>query len=211
MADPQAGQHPEGPLSVLLVEGDTDLIFYDRVKELCLDASNRATVGQIAGLFNVNLKILNALVTRHRGERIRAYCCLDRESRYAQTPEFDLAFIRSELRARGTTNVLSVDAIIATQMIESWFLYDIMGIYRFLRIPKVKRNPKAYRPPERFRETDLKALFSRYGRIYREGKRAKNFIEHLDVVSIASGCLELRDGVAMINRQATDGTSHLFP
>ncbi len=207
MTDP----HPEGPLSVLLVEGDTELIFYDRVKELCLDASNRATVVQIAGLFNVNRKILNALVTKYEGERIRAYCCLDRESRYAQTPEFDLAFIREELRARDATNVLSVDAIIATQMIESWFLYDIMSIYMFLSVPRAKRNLKAFRPPERFRETDLKALFSRYGSTYREGKRAKNFIEHLDVARIASECPELRDGVAMINKQATDGTSHLFP
>jgi len=199
------------PLSVLLVEGDTELLFYERVKAQCLRPSNRITIRHIGGLFNVNGKILRVLTSEYEDRMVRAYCCLDRESRSAPTPEFDLTLIRDELKARNVTNVLSVDAVIATQMIESWFFYDIAGIYAYLKVPKAKRKVRAYSPPEKFREKDLKALFRRYGKNYQEGKRTKPFIDQLDIAAIAADCEELKEGIAMINRQARDETSYLFP
>lgn len=151
------------------------------------------------------------LTSRYQDQMVGAYCCLDRESRYAKTPGFDLTLIRNTLKARDVTNVLRVDAVIATQMIESWFFYGIAGIYTYLKVPKAKRKARAYSPPEKFREKDLKALFRRYGKNYREGKRAKPFIDQLDIATIAAKCEELKEGIALINRRAKDATSHLFP
>lgn len=110
---------PQRPLSLLLVEGQTDCIFYTRVRSVCLAGVARISVDHLRGLFNVNKKILHRLTARDPQTPVRAYCCLDRESRYGKTPGVDLDFIRAELRNRQARHVLSVEAIIATQMIES--------------------------------------------------------------------------------------------
>ena len=160
-----------------------------------------SNVEQIHGLFNVNKKILSALSSRHTDRAVRAYCCLDRESRYASTPDFDLDLVRQKTRDLKLTNVVSVDAIIATQMIESWFLYDLAGIYRYLRVPKARRNMKAYSPPEAFRVSDLKELFRRHGKTYCEGRRARHFIERLDMAGIVRGSRALGEGIRLIVSQ----------
>jgi hypothetical protein len=93
-------------LSVLLVEGPTEAIFYGRIKEKFLQAHCACKIEPIEGLYNVNKKVLNALKTRNTDRSVRAYCCFDRESRYAITPEFDLGFIRAELKRDRVINVL---------------------------------------------------------------------------------------------------------
>jgi hypothetical protein len=189
-------------LTVLLVEGPTEEIFYTRVKTVYLDRRCSVKIECLSGLFNVNKKILQALTTKYTGQRVRAYCCLDRESRYAKVPDFELNLVKRSLRQRGASNILSVDAIIATPMIESWFFYDIAGIYTHLRVPKAKRAPKKYRPPEAFAVKDLKDLFRRYGKNYIEGDRAENLINKLDLDTIVCQCKALRDGIDLILSRA---------
>jgi hypothetical protein len=186
-------------LTLLLVEGDTDQLFYERVKSALVPG--RCAVEVIGGLWNVNKKILCALA-RRRDEQIRAYCCLDKESRYAPLPVFDLKFIRRELKERGIANVLSVDAIVAVQMLESWFFHDLDGIYRYLQAPKSKRNMKAYDPVEALRDADLMRLFRQHGKEYEKGRRAKHFIDRLDVHRILERCPALREGIAKMRHRA---------
>jgi hypothetical protein len=191
---------PGNILSVLLVEGPTEAIFYGQIKDRYLSPGCACKIECIEGLRNVNEKILDALKMKNSDRSVRAYCCLDRESRYAKTPEFDLGFIRADLKKNRVTNVLSVDQIIATQMIESWFFHDIMGIYKYLKVPQANRSPKAYAPVERLRVKDLKDLFRRYDKVYSEGERARHFIESLDIEIICSRCKTLRDGIALRRR-----------
>lgn len=193
-------------LSLLLVEGPTESLFYGRIKRLFLDRFCSVTIEPITGLFNVNKKILSALKTRHIDRHVRAYCCLDRETRYSKTPQFDLGFIRNKIVAMNIRNVLSVDAIIATQMIESWFFYDIEGIYQYLRVPHSQRNLKAFNPPEAFRESHLKQLFRKHDKIYHEGRRASHFIDNLNVAKIVAECTALRDGINLILAQGNNCT-----
>jgi len=192
------------------VEGDTEVLFYQRVKEQLLGDIRRVTIEQLHGIFNINKKILNKIFMKSQSEIIRVYCCLDRESRHAVTPGFDIDFIKKEVVSKRLINVLGVDAIIATQMIESWFFYDLDGIYKFLEAPKAQRKKRAYQPPERFRVKDLGDLFRRHNRVYQEGKRAANFINHLDIGKIARECKEMREGLELIRRQARDRTNHIF-
>lgn len=185
-------------LSVLLVEGPTEKHFYTRVKDRYLKGHCSCIIQVVEGLFNINDKVLHALKTKNTDRLVRAYCCLDRESRYSKTPGFDIDFIRADLKKENISNVLSVDKIIATQMIESWFFYDIAGIYKYLKVPRAQRNMKAYVPVEGFRVSHLKELFRRHKKVYSEGDRAKHFIESLDLESIVSQCSDLRDGVQSI-------------
>lgn len=106
---------------------------------------------------------------------------------------------------------LSVNLIKATQQIESWFFYDIEGIYIYLKVPKSQRKRNAYQPPERFGYRDLQRLFEKYGKTYMKGKRAESFINKLDIEKIVCNCKELREGIQLIQSQAGDLTNHLFP
>lgn len=187
---------PRQILSVLLVEGPTERLFYERVKHTYLDCPCR--IEEMEGLFNINKKILHALSTKNRTHQVRAYCCLDSESRYSKTPGLDLKFVRSELMRAGILNVLSIEGIIARQMIESWFFYDIAGIYRYLRVPRSQRRLNAYRPVERYRVENLKKLFRRYGKVYTEGERARGLIQSLDLPCIINQCAALRRGIERI-------------
>ncbi len=200
-------------MSLLLAEGATDEVFYLLVKGSFL-ADCRCTVRELGGLFNVNRKIINEILrccNNHTDDLFRVYCCLDRESRDGTTPGFDVGTIVKYVRDNDLRQVLSVDVILATQQIESWFLYDIEAIYKHLKVPRAKRNPRRYQPPEKFTYKDLQKLFERYGKAYNKGRRAANFISNLDLNRIAKQCAELRDGIALIKSQAEDRSNHLFP
>ncbi len=100
---------------------------------------------------------------------------------------------------------------IPRQQIESWFFYDVEQIYGFLRVPRAQRKPRAFKPPEKFGYMDLQRLFDRYGETYNKGKKAANFINHLNIEKIVSNCKELREGVKLVQSHADDLTNHLFP
>jgi len=200
------------PISLLLVEGETDKLFYKRIKNEFFTGS-RVTTQNLYGLFNINKKIINRIVEyskRHEDERIRVYCCLDRESRDDKVPEFDIKKITKYVKDENIRKIQSINSIIATQQIESWFLYDIDGIYKFLKVPVSKRNPKSFQPPGKFVYKHLQRLFERYNRTYTKGKRTENFINQLDIKKIVSNCKELREGIELIQSQSNDLTNHLF-
>ena len=106
-------------------------------------------------------------------------------------------------------SVLSIDLMTATQQIESWFFYDIEGIFKYLEVPKSQRNARTYGTPEKFNYKDLQRLFERYGKTYAKGRRAANVINSLDNDKIVRSCKELREGIQLIQSQAADLTNHL--
>lgn len=204
MAKPHDKQGCEKHMSLLLVEGETEMVFYKRIQDISLRGC-RSTIYDLKGLYNINKKIINRIVDyagNHEDEKIRVYCCLDRESRYGEVPGLNIGKIEGHIKDTRIVNVLSVDLIKATQQIESWFLYDIENIYGFLRVPKHERNLRAYNPPEGFGYKDLQRLFERHGRSYNKGKDGANFINNLDVEKIARECKELRDGIELIMRNS---------
>jgi len=201
------------PVSLLLAEGSTDEIFYKKVIISHL-MDCRTTIRNLHGLRNINAKVIDQIVgyiQKHRDEVIRVYCCLDRESRYGQVPGFDIKKIKKYIQDENLNSVLSIDLIRATQQIESWFFYDIEGIYVYIRVPKSQRKLNAFRPPEKFGYRDLQRLFERYEKTYSKGKRVESFINKLDIKKIVCNCKELREGIHLIQFQAGDLTNHLFP
>ena len=121
-------------LSVLLVEGQTEVVFYNEIKRLYL---KNTTIEHLNGNFNINRKILDKITYKYSDRPVRVYCCVDRESRFGQVPNLDLDLIREEIVSKNFDNVLSIDSIIATKMIESWFFYDVSGIYTYLKMSSI--------------------------------------------------------------------------
>lgn len=195
---------PQKEVALIFVEGDTEKEFYTKLAETYLHGISKAVIN-MHGIGNVHRNVLGkaeAFLHQHGDVTVRIYCCIDRESR-DHNPPLDIDDLRSELKKQRDFNrVLSADAIIATQMIESWFFYDIGGIYKFLKVPRNLRNTTKFRPPEKFTHLDLSKLFARFGKTYIKGRKCANFINHLDLGEIYGRCSELSVGLNLIIGQA---------
>lgn len=187
-------------VALIFVEGDTEKEFYTKLAESYLRGISKSIIN-LHGIYNVHRNVLGkteAFLHQHSDVTVRIYCCIDRESR-DHNPPLDIAELRSTLKEQQDFNrVLSADAIIATQMIESWFFYDIDGIYKFLKVPRNLRNHTKFRPPEKFTHLDLSKLFARFGKTYIKGRKCANFINHLDLGEIYGSCNELSAGLNLI-------------
>jgi hypothetical protein len=201
------------PVSLLILEGDTEKVFYPIVKKNYLHEI-RIELRNLKGQGNVNNDVLSEIFKytyNNRNDLIRAYCCLDTERQKQSATPLDLDFVREQIKCRKIIKVLSVNAISADPEIESWFFYDTEGIYKFLQAPKSQRSKKRYANPGKLCKRDLHQLFSRFGKAYTPGKRAANFINHLDIEKIVSNCKELHDGIELIKLQANNPKNHIFP
>jgi hypothetical protein len=189
--------------ALIFVEGDTEEEFYQVVCDKYLKGV-RKKVWNLSGNFNIHTKVLDktfSFLDKHRKSLVRVYCCIDRESR-DHNPPIDIDFLVSTFgKYPEKRRVLSVDKIIATQMIESWFFHDIEGIYRFLSTPKSARKNQKFQLVKKLTHIDLANLFKRSGKAYIKGKRSHNFINHLDIEKIFTACEELQKGVHLISRQ----------
>jgi hypothetical protein len=187
--------------ALIFVEGDTEEEFYQVVCDGYLGGV-RKKVLNLGGNFNIHKKVLDKtfyFLDKHPKSMVRVYCCIDRESR-DHNPPLDVDFLIETINKKpGKRRILSVDKIIATQMIESWFFHDIEGIYKFLSIPKSLRKYHKFRVVEKLTHIDLSNLFRRSGKVYIKGKRSHNFINHLDINKIFGACGELQEGVNLIS------------
>ena len=196
----------------LLCEGATEEMFYKRiVDEILVDLD--VNIDDVRGVGNIGKAVLahtEPPYTKGR-EPVQIYCCVDSKKEYGSVPDFDLEDVRRACIREKKRNVLLVDAIVANQMIESLFFYDLDGIYSFLEVKARDRKPaKKYSNPTRCRKSDIKKLFKKHGQYYHSGVRAKPLINKLDIHKIQSKCPELRDGIEKIKSNAEDLTNHLF-
>lgn len=185
-------------VALFYLEGYSEDVFYSRVLTKYMPGIPK-TIKNVKGLYNIHKVVLGKsieFVRKHPDSYIRIYCCIDRESR-DKAPELDIAELKKdisdipELKAK----VLSVDTIIATQMLESWFFIDIEGIYKYLRTPKKNRNPAKYKPIEKFTWKDLHKLFADYNKTYYKGEKSDDFVDHIDIDKIYITSAELNAGI----------------
>lgn len=215
MAKRRTAKVNDKPVSLLLLEGYTEQVFYSVIRDRFLEGI-RIELRNIKGRGNVNKDILSEIykyIYNNPNDFVRAYCCVDTERVKRTATPLDLDFICEKAKEKKMNQVLSVHAILAEPEIESWFFYDIEGIYKFLGTKASQRNIKRYKNPSSLTKKDLQQLFNsnRFGKVYLSGKRAANFINHLNIEKIVANCKELSEGIALIQSQANDLTNHLFP
>lgn len=187
--------------ALIFVEGDTEEEFYQVIFDKYLKGL-RKKMWNLGGNFDISRKVLDktfSFLDLHRNSAVRVYCCIDRESREHNPPlDIDLLLETFSKYHQTKRRVLSVDGIIATQMIESWFFHDIEGIYKFLSAPKSARGNHKFKPVEKLTHIDLARLFKKHGKSYIKGKRCHNFIKNLDIEKIIAACEELQRGIKLI-------------
>jgi len=118
------------PVSLLVLEGDTEEVFYSIVQDKFLrDIRFKRT--NIKGQGNVNKDMLGEIFKytyNNRSDLVRTYCCVDTEGQKRSATPFDLALVHEHIQARQMKCVLSVGAILADPDIESWVFFLIYCI-----------------------------------------------------------------------------------
>ena len=201
------------PVSLLVLEGDTEQIFYPLIRDKYLKGI-RIELRNIRGRGNVNKDILGEIFKYmyvNRNDFVRAYCCVDTERDKCSATPLDLEFVRGKAKERKMNQLLSIDQILADPDIESWFFYDVDGIRKFIGAKKSQVSAKRYANPKNLGKKDLRRLFNRFDKVYIPGRRSAYFINSLDIAKIVGNCTELREGIQLIQSQAGDLTNHLFP
>ncbi|MFZ4797432.1 MAG: DUF4276 family protein [Bacteroidia bacterium] len=133
----------------------------------------------------------------HSLNKIHVFIAFDREGPKETETSLDLTELK-KIFNRKNSRILSINEIIATQDLESWFFHDLEGIYSFLNVPSVKRNLSAYNNIEATNNRILSDLFHRNKKHYQKGKRASGFIESLDLDKIHKNCEELKNAIEFI-------------
>ncbi len=188
---------------LFLYEGDTEREFYNSVFENYVNSRNlRISWDNLKGVStNINKKVLNKIFkhidTKIDREYVHVFVAVDREGEKNNDSPIDIDYIMKQISSK-TERVKSVNEIIATQVIESWFFIDIEGIYNYLRFPKNMRNPNKYVNYEAFSHRELAQLFRNRGKAYMKGHKAEKFISSLNIKKIYNSCDDLKKGINKI-------------
>lgn len=173
---------------VLFVEGDTEVEFYKQViaNARKLHPAGKfdtyieyRSVGGVGGFKNIALrKFIKQVKTKYDNDcEFTVVLCSDTDVfEFASKPPVKWNEVKKELEANGAKKVIHVQA---KRSIEDWFLYDLEGILKFLRLAKNTKvsGKNGY--------DKLQRLYKQANKIYYKGIKSNGMIAHLDIDKIA--------------------------
>lgn len=172
---------------VLFIEGDTEEEFYKRLLFILRNKfggqfSCNVIIKNIKGIDNYKSKVLRIFEKKIKVDYPDSYfivlLCYDSDTfELAQKPHINWDDVIRDLNQRGADEV---HRIIAKKSIEDWFLYDIHGILKFLRLPRDTKIPDGTGAKR------LQLIFRKGNKAYIKGKRSNGFIECLNMERILS-------------------------
>jgi len=140
----------QNPHSLLfLYEGETEEEFYKKLFNTYIPAGHiRRNYSNLKGNFNITKKTerkINLYLDSRSFsscQNIHVFIAYDREGAREKEPCLDAERLRT-IFIKTNSRVVSINEIIATQDLESWFFHDIEGIYDHLRAPHAQRKFKS--------------------------------------------------------------------
>lgn len=172
----------------LFVEGPTEKEFYKAVVKTIhsqLDCAFDCEIQYIdmKGIGNYKraaLRKYNDLQNKNSGAYIYPFLCIDSDVfEFNKKPPFNKKEVIAELKKAGAK---SPKFIQAKQSIEDWFLYDIKGVFSYLKLGKNCKVPKGNG------QKVLKELFRKANKLYVKGSKTEGFIDKLNIGLIMSKC-----------------------
>ena len=172
---------------VIFVEGDTEIEFYKKVVARAKDLHPKGrfdtyieyrNVQGIGGFKNIALrKFTKEIRPKYSKDCIfTVVLCSDTDVfEFAPKPPVVWKEVKSELLKNGATKVIQVQA---RKSIEDWFLYDLEGVLKYLRLGKVK-NISGKNGYEK-----LQNLFKQAKKVYYKGVKSNGLIEKLNIDAI---------------------------
>ncbi len=173
---------------VLLVEGDTELEFYKQVvanirKSHPMGRFNTnieyRNVGGVGGFKKIALRKFKKEIKPKYEEdcKFTIVLCSDTDVfDFSQKPPIKWNQIKREFEKIGVSKIIHIQA---KHSIEDWFLYDVEGIIKFLRLSnstKISGKNGYYK---------LQNLYKQAHKVYYKGVQSNGLIERLDIEKIA--------------------------
>jgi len=200
--------HSKASKCILFIhEGYTEIVFYRRVFEVYLAGRNMKMYWyNLKGIGNLN-KGTERYIRRFLADKkytekaeIHVFVAYDREGKREDTdPELNIEQLRKDHTQKKKSRIKTIEQIVATQDLESWFFHDIDGIYDYLNVPEKYRTFKVH-DVENLNNRDLAALFRKHGKVYRKRSQQKDdtlekFIASLNIELIYGQSDDLRTGI----------------
>ncbi len=174
---------------VLFVEGDTEVEFYKKVVANArkLHPMGRfdtnieyRNVGGVGGFKSIALRKFKKQIKPKYEEdcEFTIVLCSDTDVfDFSPKPPIKWDEVKKELMDNGASEIIHVQA---KRSIEDWFLYDLEGILRFLRLGKnIKASGKnGY--------DKLQSLYKKAHKVYYKGIQSNGMIDCLDIEKIAN-------------------------
>lgn len=167
---------------VIFVEGETEEAFYQCVKNIIrlrLGGSFdcKVELKNVKGISNYKKKVSRIfskqIIPKYPGHQLDVILCYDTDVfELSQKPPVDWHDVKKDLKKYGARKV---ELVGAKKSIEDWFLKDIDGIIKYLRLPKSTIASGESGAKE------LEKLFKKANKIYIKGKKSAGFVEALDV------------------------------
>lgn len=189
---------------LILYEGETEGEFYKLVFEKYIPSRQiKINYSNLKGVFNITKKVESRIYSYLQNgsfkncNKIHVFVAYDREGTRETESLLDIEYLKKEFLHK-KSRITSINEIIATQDLESWFFHDLEGIYKFLKVSENQRNFKAYSNIEATNNRILSALFHKFNKHYQKGKRVQGFINQLDIDKIVCKAKELKDAIEVI-------------
>lgn len=173
---------------ILFVEGDTEVEFY---KQVVANARKIHSMGRfdtnieyrnvkgVGGFKNIALrKFIKEIKPKYPDDcEFTIVLCSDTDVfEFASKPPIKWNDVKKELENNGASKIIHVQA---KRSIEDWFLNDIEGILRFLRLNKKTKisGKNGY--------DKLQRLYKQANKVYFKGIQSNGMIGHLNIEKIA--------------------------
>lgn len=131
---------------VIFTEGETDEVFYKLLYQHFRKNNEIKTKGIVKNLKGIGryeqkapAKLKHEVINKNSKSRIIVFCSYDLDVfqiPFQAKPPVDWKKVEQKLYDFGADEVFHIKA---DKMIEDWFLYDIEGLCRFLKIKKPKK------------------------------------------------------------------------
>lgn len=173
---------------VILVEGETDRVFYKALIDYYRANSINEIIGcevySVGGFGNFAGKAISKLkngikpkIEKSEGVVVAVACAYDTDVfEYAAIPPIDWLKVKRGVRDLGVERFIEIKA---KQMIEDWFLKDIEGLCSFL---KIKYDGKSVVGKDGAKK--MQTLFKQANKVYQKGRYSQKFIDYLNIGKI---------------------------
>lgn len=166
----------------VFVEGDTEVDFYKKLIAYLREKNGgrlhcKVDVRNVKGVGRYQNKVCrifeNSVKKQYPGHNYKVVLCYDSDVfEFSRKPPVDWDEVTKALHEKGADDVRLVKAVTS---IEDWFLYDIEGLRKFLKLPK-KFKMIGYKG-----QKGLAQLFLKAKKTYIKGVRCNGLIEALDL------------------------------
>ncbi|MGM0582023.1 MAG: hypothetical protein ACQETL_15175 [Bacteroidota bacterium] len=169
---------------IIFVEGDTEKVFYSELinyyRKTTSKKLNTVKIFNLKGIgryeSKVSSKVKHEVLVKYSPENVKVFCAYDTDVfELGKKPPTNWKLVDSKLKELG---VDSMKTIKAERTIEDWFIYDLDGLIKFLKLSKTP-NLKGKSGLEK-----MKLLFKRSNKIYQKGTYSHKFISYLNISKI---------------------------